>query len=673
MEQRTMGNERGGHRRRGGRWPRLGFGLLLVLLLVGGGAFAPPAGVGAQETGGELPPTAAVAPETALMYFSLDLDLQSDQWQRIQDLLARAGFPTAVEDLQRGFLDDAGLATPSAEGDASVLEPLFGGELAVVFTGLPPAALEGLQSSVLGPTDLPLPVATPAAGEAEVTTGLAAVLLPGDPDAAYDFLLDELEVAADDSGDAIDETVYRDVTITAQTDEFDGPVTAIARVDDFVLVSTAPADLEPLIDTATGETGSLLDFDPMADVRAELGSDLALFGFVNGPQLLDALGPEAAESLEALAPAGSAMQSFESLAGFGVWADDPGLRIDAVALAAEGSALPDLPDNFDPTLDERVPADSFFFADGVDLGPSGALTGVALILAQSLAVDFATGMAGAGAEATPVPTTLTPDVIEDQFAAAEAALGFDLRADLIDQLVGEYAIAGSVGILPTGFGGVFVSDVADAATVDDSLRQVARLIEQDQGGAGIDVSVRRLGDDTVYVARDPSDETTPAVEFGVVGGQLLVGLGTGIDDYVAGSARPLADDERYQQVMATLPDEHNQVLYVNLTGILPLAFGVAAVDSDLGGEDQPVDSALACADYETQADAQAAADEGGAEAGDLDQDLDGQACEDFFGPAAAGATPTASGSLSAVEAYAQVAYEREGLVGTSGILYIAES
>ncbi len=65
------------------------------------------------------------------------------------------------------------------------------------------------------------------------------------------------------------------------------------------------------------------------------------------------------------------------------------------------------------------------------------------------------------------------------------------------------------------------------------------------------MSTREVGDDTVFVVEDPETEEALALEFGAVDDQLLVGLGNGIDQYVAGPDESLADDERYRRAMAT--------------------------------------------------------------------------------------------------------------------------
>ena len=57
---------------------------------------------------------------------------------------------------------------------------------------------------------------------------------------------------------------------------------------------------------------------------------------------------------------------------------------------------------------------------------------------------------------------------------------------------------------------------------------MARLIEQADGT--VDVSIRQVAGDTVYAVQDPASPIVPAVEFSVVGGEWLLGVGGGIDE-----------------------------------------------------------------------------------------------------------------------------------------------
>lgn len=639
-----------------------------------------PRSVAAQEA---APTTARVVPETAPLYLALNLDLESAQWRQVETLLTRVGFPTVVDDVVRDLERD--LAEDPYEA-AFAVDDLLGGELGVVVTEA--AIAEALASATAGmPTGrgsfaeaTPFPAAgTPLpSAAAEPSGGFALVLEASDPDATFAALAEEMGNEAERDGGRVEEIAHRGVEILALPgDEYGGGM-AIARLDEFVLFAESPVDVEPLIDTAAGETAALADAAPMADVLAALHDETALFGFVNGERVGDALGDEVAAYLEAVSP-GVGASALDLHLGFALWADEPGLRLDTIALPLPGGSLPPLPSNAETTLDRRVSADNLFFVGGADLGANGALDALALLVATTVVQEL-------GEDGTSAPTgglvtigdTLLAEDVEAQFAAAERVLGFDLRADLFDQPVGEFALSGTIGDLLSGqgFTGLFASDVRQPAVVAGSLRRVARLIESTGGGA-VDVSTRQVAGDTVFVARSvPTDDfstgTPPTVEFGVVDDQVVIGLGPGVDDYVDGPANALADDERYRRVMATLPEEHNQVAYVNL-GFFATTLRLVLADAGAApGTGEIVDADPACAAFATQVDAQAAYEADPIATGELDQDFDDEACEDFFAGATPAASPATVGDPSALEALATVGATDGETYRSSTILFIAE-
>ena len=56
----------------------------------------------------------------------------------------------------------------------------------------------------------------------------------------------------------------------------------------------------------------------------------------------------------------------------------------------------------------------------------------------------------------------------------------------------------------------------------------------------------------------------PSLEFGVIGDQVVVGTGGGIEDLMTEPSASLADDPQYQAVMDVLPSEYYQVSYVDI-------------------------------------------------------------------------------------------------------------
>lgn len=669
----------------------IGLRLALIAALFGGAAVAANGAGGTAPAAAQeaAPATAGVVPESALVYLTVNLDFESDQWLGVDGLLGRVGFPTAVDDGRR-LLDEELRRDPATAGIE--VDDLLGGELGIVISEpavsalfAPSATSQGavpsLETSEASPVGSPL--ASPAASTAsEPATGVAAVLSANDPDAAFALLDREFRADGVGSAGGIEEIDYRGTTIAA------GGGGALARVDDLVLVAATPADLEPLIDTAAGETAPLTAFGPMTDALAALNDETALFGFVNGERIGDALtgiGLDPAvlvASVAAISPDAAAAASLDFHAGFALWADDPGLRFDTVTVPPPGGSLPPAPANAATMADERVTADSLYFAAGNDLGANGSLDVVALALAAALTE----GMGEATGATPPVGTTddLSPAAIDERFAAAERILGFDLRADLFDRMVGEYALAFSAGDVfrGEGLGFVFASGVDEPPVVADTMRRIARLMET--AGAGmLDVRTHQVEGETVFDARvlgreDGIAVTSPPLEFGVVDEQVVIGLGSGMDDYAVGPADPLADDEQYRRVMATLPSEHYQVAYLDLRWLAsPLGALLGSIDLS-PADGGPADADPACAAHDDVAAAQAAYDADPVANGALDADFDDLACEDFVAGDGAAATPAVpdtaggDGNLSALQAIGFAAFNEGNTRRSSTILYIAE-
>ena len=622
-------------------------------------------GVTDAQDGTDAPETAALVPEDAAAYVAVELDLESGQWAQAQELLTRAGFPDALTELREGILPELGVGN---DGSVPADDPFFGGELGVVVSDDAIADLlsASLMPMAVGTTTDVLAAATPTTTG---SGGVVAILEPGDPDAAFTVAQERLS-EGDDAPVELEETTYAGVSILSTPEDEISDPSALARVDDFILLAATAADLEPIIDTAQGDGPALADFAPLADVRAELTDENLLFAFVNGGIVSDAYPAALREQIEAFAPALADSDAQRAFMGVTLSADDPGFRIDSIQMAPEGGTLDDLlPDTgFEITSDERVPDDSFVYLAGADIGVNGGLAGVAPVLA--MAINEGIGLATPGATPTD-PADLEPTDFEADLAQAEETLGFNLQDDLLGQLVGEFAFAVS---LP-GLGGgnavdlplIVASGTDDEATVADSLQKLARVIEA--RGGGLDVSTRSIGEDRVFVLRDPDAAAVPEFEFGVVDGEAVLGTRSGIDEYVDGSASPLADDERYRRTLETLEgDAPFQIVYVDLSQVAPFLADFAGAT---GGGSGITDADPACAEFDDMNAAQEAFDADPVGQAALDQDFDGEACEDFYATGTPVATPTIAGP-EAIEAFAGITYERDGMVASSAILAITE-
>ncbi|MDQ3043678.1 MAG: DUF3352 domain-containing protein [Chloroflexota bacterium] len=626
--------------------------MLLIALIAGATVLAgKPAVIWAQSAPFG---TAVAVPDNALAYFAVTADQSSSQWQLATTLVEVAGLSSLIDEA----LEDASSDGTSEDGLAD-LEPFLGGEIGFVVTSLAAARsvdVTGLTGGLAPATDT---------GAASEPVGFALIAQAADPAAAFAKAQELSEEEASEIGAVSQTTEYNGVPILSYPGDESNDGSAIAQVGDLLLVSGTPADLEPLIDTAAGTTPSITTAPDFAMLQAELNQEFLLFGYINGPAIGTAL--EGSEELGALGSITMGSIPFiDSSTSMVIWADEPGFRLDTVSTSPAGSTTP-VAENFDGTLDERVPGDTLFFIDGMDLGASGVLDALALLFVQEFNDE--------GAGSTP-PAGTDPEVYMDQqFEQAATQLGFNIKTDLIDQLVGEFGFALSLGdflLDPNSASALFVSGVENGAIVADTLSKIALLIAS--GVAGDDstttVTTRDLDGSVIHVIEDMSSGFPIRVELGVVADQLLIGLGTALDAFVGGAtADALADNPQYQAVMGALPADHAAAMYLDMARLIEVVMGFT---DSMGGNAEPVlDADLACGDYATQEDAQAAYDADAFALSNLDQNFDGIACEDFFSPAAAG-SPEVELDFSAIRALATVITSGEGVVGSNTILYIEE-
>jgi hypothetical protein len=588
--------------------------------------------------------TATVTPADALVYTSINLDTKSSQFTLAADLLKRAGLTQEVDS-----------ATSMSASEQEAIDAVTGGYAAFVLTSLSPEILDSLDTA---PADLTTAASDPTAlAEGGVPSGFAVILQSPDPDAAMAELMKDIESSSDAGTAKVVKDTYEGVEITSvPATSSDEPGTAIARVGDFVVLATLPEDIHPIIDTQKGTAKSLADSDELSSVKDELNAEWLAFGLVNGPGMLDAI--EAAGTSTADEIPASTKAQLEAVTGFVFWADQPGFRMDTISIASEQAATPVATPAVKGDLASKVPADSLIFANGMNINQYGVLDAIGLVFAQALV----------GSDMSMATPTSMGDQEAAIYAQAASVLGFNLKTDFIDQLEGEYGFALSASDLTSGspkVDAIFVTDTVNAQKVTDVASKISFIL-----AAAIDgdmMSSREVGGSTVTTLNLGDASTPLKVEYGVVDGQLLIGVNDGIDTYVSGPANPLSDSPLYMDTLAQLPGDPTGISFVNLEQIVPL---VAEAESALGGASS-VDASPDCAKFATQAEAQAAYDEDSFTNFDLDQDFDGKACEDFFVSATAEASPTAA-PMSGLRSVGMVSYEKDGHQATSTIILIVE-
>ena len=169
----------------------------------------------------------------------------------------------------------------------------------------------------------------------------------------------------------------------------------------------------------------------------------------------------------------------------------------------------------------------------------------------------------------------------------------------------------------------------------------------------------------------------------------MIGKGDAVDRFGEAPEDSLAENTQFQAVMDTLPVEYNGLSYVDLAQAIPLAEAASQESEGLGigGTDEMSDASESCGNYESQEEAQAAYDAAESGTFDLDQDFDGEVCEDYFdtGDTASGtdeetadeegaapADALADIDYSAIKAFATVSHTDGDLQRASAILYISE-
>jgi hypothetical protein len=638
-------------------------GRVAFIVLFGLGVLVPSLGrvvpVAAQATSVSFS-TAEAAPADSIAYLVMTLDDQSEQWRLADVLLDRAGLGEVVD-------EEIGSELRDETGEDLPLDAFLGGEVGIVVS---PTVLETLAEESMGTADLEAmlggmetasPEAEPTPGEAQ---GFALALQARAPDTAWtgirDSVLDE---------DQHEESTYEGTEILytpPATSDDEGM--AAARVGDLILIATTPDDLHPLIDTTDGRTPAITSVPEFTAVRDELPADFLMFAFGNSVDTSDAdFGPFAMFADQF---------STEAFTGMTIAAAEPGFRMETVTMAAEGETLPAGADNFESQLLTKAPDDSLLFMSAADLGATGVLD----VLGATV-IGLAMGMGDPSA--MPDSSTSAEDYIAEQYEVAESLIGINLQTDLFQQLSGEYGGWLAANAETEDISGLFASGVENAETVSNALMQLSFLI-QGASGAETPLTTREVGGGQVFVI-ELGDEAGSTLEFGVVDDFLVIGKGDAVDRFGEEPADSLAENTQFQAVMDTLPVEYNGLTYVDLAQAIPL-MQVAAEESGemgFGTTDQILDASESCANYETQEAAQQAYDAAESGTFDLDQDFDGEVCEDYFGAETdASATAVADGAApadvladvdySAIKAFASVAYNDGDVQRSSAILYVTE-
>lgn len=611
---------------------------IVVTLAVASLAALPVAQSHAQAApSGGAAEVASAVPESALFFAYASFDLEGAQPQLAAQLFERAGL---TEDLGHDMMLEGTDEIPA------------GAELGVVVTSLPETPSVSAAEVSLDPL---------AATEGLDEGGYALLIGTDDPQGAYDTLLADLDSNVDVSESEIATADYNGVTITSYSpeegDTFTDP-TAIALVGEYAVQAARPEDIEPIIDTVAGNVPALSQNANFQSLTSMLPAEHLALGFINGPATLEAIetsSPEVTQSLDQ-----RSTDLLDSWTAFSFSAEQAGFRLETRSIA---NATPfDEMTPLDGSFLDQVPADSLLVVNGNNIDATGIVTSLAFLLAV--------GIMGEDPFATPVAADTMPVSQDEAFTQAESLLGFNLKTDFVDQLVGEFGFAISVDgsitdmMTPPAVNALLVSEVEDTVAVQDVVSKLSFIIGAGMGDAGA-IETRDVNGSQVNVVDLTETGVAERAEFGVVDGELVISVGDGLDDYLGGVDAPLSQDPNFSAVMEQLPTDYGSVVYVNMPVVLSLATDLNASFSGAG----ITDADPACGDFMSQQEAQVAYEEDQFANFLLDQDFDGEACEDFFDPPSA--TPAVAGNpYPNVIGLGSVSTQEAGVNGTTTFLLI---
>ncbi|HEV2127991.1 MAG TPA: DUF3352 domain-containing protein [Thermomicrobiales bacterium] len=575
-----------------------------------------------------------IVPETAYVYVEANLDTSTEQGALAADLLQRAGLADLLEE------------------EAGTDEIPEGLHVAFVLTSIPD--LEALDEVGDVTTD-------PMAVTKSFDGGGFAVIVSSE--GSEQFIADERARMEADTGAGlgeITEAEHGGVTITAfePSDAF-AEGTAVATIGDYRVFAMRAEDLHPLIDTFNEDLTSLASSERYQLLTDLLPSEHVASGWINGVALL--------EAVEASSPEAIASVDVNTLAALDAWtaftfsAEPQGFRLETRSLPNE--LVESEPVALDGAFLDTVPADAVFVTTGTDIDSSGLVTLLAFL--------FATELVGEDLMATPVDQVDVAQAQNDVFERSESLLGFNIKTDFIDNLTGRYGIFVSVDDITAetpAIDALIVSDITNPVVVQDVMSKISFIAGAALGDQG-SIETRDVDGSQVYQIALSEDTAgiDSKIEFGVIDDEVVISVGSGLDDYLTGPAQPLSQDETFETLMARLPDEYNHLTYIDLHQVVTMATELSE------GQDFALEDAdPACAEFASQAEAQAAYDEDPFTNFLLDLDFDGEACEDY---PFAGATPSASpvvqeDRFANIHGLATVMYEEGDVEASSTFILI---
>ena len=321
---------------------------------------------------------AAYLPDDSVVVVEVQLDPDSSQAILAGELIERANLGALLPESDQAMLEDTMvMAQDSIDGDMALF--------------VSPAIATGFSVDRLA-EDASTLADDPFGMTSQIPSGWGVVVRPSDPESFYDTVVESFSMSA--TSTTFPEEATPAATEPYETDEYEGfeilftpateygPGTAVALVDEVVVLGTVADDIEAVIDVVTGTAEAMADNDAFGEFRSGLPRRRSLAGLSmvqswhswSVPLMRSSLAGVTADMLASLA----------AYQGFAMYADDPGFRVDTIAIPAPGTALP-VPDAYDPSFASTMPAESLVFAGGTNLGANANLDALALLFAAEMA------------------------------------------------------------------------------------------------------------------------------------------------------------------------------------------------------------------------------------------------------------------------------------------------
>lgn len=337
---------------------------------------------------------------------------------------------------------------------------------------------------------------------------------------------------------------------------------------DYILLGADYDSLLPYIDVTQGSEPSLANAPDLQRLNAALPSERLLFGYLDSAVLL-----ESAAFVEVASVPLSSIEPPLGPTAFTVAADDIGLRIESVSLPTDSTTM--LPDTSgeNPDYASRVPDSTLALLASQDLGQSWVMEQLQIVLLTALA-----GSMGAG------EIDLSDFEVEEQFGFLSMLTGINFKTDMIDQLQGDYGAALlSVNVDdPLASSVVVASDVDDSDRVSVAVTSLGPLI-QSSGAGTASVTTASIDGQTVTNVTVGTNGLATRIQYGVVDGQLMIGLGDGIETIANPIDATLESSSAYRAALDQLPAAYDSLIYVDTRAIArqiaPLLLETLAQDS----------------------------------------------------------------------------------------------